>query len=386
MNAPAPARVALNALSLTDLRNYASLQFFFAAPLIVLTGPNGAGKTNLLEGISLLTPGRGLRRAAFQEISRHGGAGGWAVAATVARGGEETRIGTGLAPSTPGEAVGRKMRINGAPASSAEAFLEYLRVLWLTPALDGLFTGPAGDRRRFLDRLVLTVDPGHGRRTRDFERLLTQRNRLLEEGGAAEWLDAVEAQRAEKAVALALARAETVALLGARIAAAGDAAAFPAGQIVLSGEFDQAIAGHSAAEAELWYRGVLATGRAGDRAAGRTLAGPHRSDFDIVFAAKDMPAALSSTGEQKALLIGLILAHAELVAQVSGMAPVLLLDEIAAHLDPARRAALFARLAALGCQAFLTGTDPNLFAELPAEAARYDVADGKVTLACGSGA
>jgi DNA replication and repair protein RecF len=379
MNAPAPARVALNALSLTDLRNYAALQLFFASPLVVLTGPNGAGKTNLLEAISMLTPGRGLRRAAFEEISRHRGAGGWAVAATVARDGEETRIGTGFAPSTPGEAGGRKLRINGAPAGSAEAFLEYLRVLWLTPAMDGLFTGPAADRRRFLDRLVLTVDPGHGRRTRDFERLLTQRNRLLEENAASSWLDAVEAQLAEKAVALALARAETVALLAARIGAS-EGAAFPAVKIVLSGAFDQAIAGRSAAEAELWYRGVLAVGRAADRGAGRTLAGPHRSDLEIVFAQKDMPAALSSTGEQKALLIGLILAHAELVAHVSGMAPVLLLDEIAAHLDAGRRAALFARLAALGCQAFLTGTDPALFAELPAEAARYYVADGKVAL------
>jgi DNA replication and repair protein RecF len=383
MNAPAPARVALNALSLTDLRNYASLQLSFAAPLIVLTGPNGAGKTNLLEAISLLTPGRGLRRAVFEEISRHGGAGGWAVAATVARGGEETRIGTGLAPSTSGEAVGRKMRINGAPASSAEAFLEYLRVLWLTPAMDGLFTGPAGDRRRFLDRLVLTVDPGHGRRTRDFERLLTQRNRLLEESGSPGWLDAMEAQLAGTAVALALARAETAALLAARIDAASGVA-FPAGKIVLSGAFEQAIAGRSAADAELWFRGALAAGRSADKGAGRTLEGPHRSDLAIVFAEKNMPASISSTGEQKALLIGLILAHAELVAHVSGMAPVLLLDEIAAHLDPSRRAALFARLAALGCQAFLTGTDPALFAELPAEAARCHVADGKVGLSAGS--
>jgi DNA replication and repair protein RecF len=382
MNAPAPARVALTALSLTDLRNYASLQLFLASPLVVLTGPNGAGKTNLLEAISLLTPGRGLRRAAFEEISRHRGGGGWAVAATVGSDGVETRIGTGLAPVGAGDAGGRKMRINGAPASSAEAFLGYLRVLWLTPAMDGLFTGPAGDRRRFLDRLVLTVDPGHGRRTRDFERLLTQRNRLLEENGSPGWLDAVEVQLAEKAVALALARTETVALLATRLDAASGAA-FPAGKIALSGGFDQAIAGRSAAEAEFWYRSALAERRASDRAAGRTLEGPHRSDLEIAFAQKDMPAALSSTGEQKALLIALILAHAELVAHVSGMAPVLLLDEIAAHLDPARRTALFARLAALGCQAFLTGTDPALFAELPVEAARYYVADGKVTLAGG---
>ena len=376
MLAPAPARVALTALTLTNLRNYAALQLSFAAQIIVLTGPNGAGKTNLLEAISLLTPGRGLRRAAFEEIARRGSGGAWAVAAILARDGEETRIGTGIAPSGPGEA-GRKARVNGAAAPSAETLLEYLRVLWLTPGMDGLFAGPAGDRRRFLDRLVLTVDPGHARRTRDFERLLTQRNRLLEEGAAAAWLDALETQLAETAVAVALARGETVALLAARIEAARETG-FPAGRVALAGAFDQAIAGKTAAEAEFWYRRVLAGSRAADRSAGRALNGPHRSDLEIHFAEKNMPAALSSTGEQKALLIGLILAHAELVAAVSGMTPVLLLDEAAAHLDPARRAALFTRLAALGCQAFLTGTDPALFADLPPEPARYHVADGRV--------
>jgi DNA replication and repair protein RecF len=272
------------------------------------------------------------------------------------------------------------VRVNGAAVASAEALLDYLRVLWLTPAMDGLFTGAAGERRRFLDRLVLTVDPGHARRARDFERLLTQRNRLLDQNAAPAWLDAVEAQLSETAVALALARAETVALLAARIdEQRRDSAGFPAGRMTLSGDFDTAIAGRSAAEAEIWYRDVLAGGRAADRAAGRTLQGPHRSDLDVAFAAKGMPAAASSTGEQKALLIGLILAHAELVAAVSGMTPVLLLDEVAAHLDPAGRAALFARLAALGCQSFLTGADPALFAALPDSAMILGVANNSIT-------
>jgi DNA replication and repair protein RecF len=374
--APAPDRVALVALSLQDLRNYAALSASFAAGAIVLTGENGAGKTNLLEGISLLAPGRGLRRASFDEITRHGATGGWTSAATVMRGGEEARIGTALAERSNGEARTRRVRINGAAVTSPDVLLDYVRILWLTPAMDGLFVGAAAERRRFLDRLVLTMDPMHGRRTRDFERLLTQRNRLLEDGASASWLDAVEAQLAEHGVAVALARAETAALLSARMAGGGRG--FPSGSIALSGDFDRAIAGRKASEAEIWYREALAQNRAADRAALRTLLGPHRSDLEVVLAEKAMPAALSSTGEQKGLLIGIVLAHAELVGEVSGMTPVLLLDEIAAHLDLRRRSALFARLHDLGGQVFMTGTDLALFADLPAEAERYRVAAGRL--------
>ena len=382
MAARAPDRVALTALSLKDLRNYTALDLAFAAALIVLTGPNGAGKTNLLEAISLLTPGRGLRRATFEEIVRNGSAAGWTVAATVRRNGEETRLGTGLIAGGPGEARTRRVRINFAPAPSADALLDYLRVLWLTPAMDGLFAGPAGERRRFLDRLVLTIDSGHARRARDFERLLTQRNRIIEESGDAGWLDAVEAELAAHAIAVALARAETVALLSARMEReAGDAGAFPAGRISVVGDFERLLIGQSAAAAELRYRGLLAEGRAADRAAGRTLEGPHRSDLQVMLAAKDTPAARSSTGEQKALLIGLVLAHAELVSEMTGLRPILLLDEVAAHLDPTRRAALFERLAALGSQAFLTGTDRVFFADLPSDSAHYRVSNGAVVRA-----
>lgn len=382
-SSPAADVVALTRLTLQDYRNYAALSLTIGSPLVVLTGANGVGKTNLLEAISLLTPGRGLRRAAFEEITRNGSQTGWAVSATISRDGEETRIGTGLAGDPAGAERSRKVRVNGAAASGPDILLDYLRVLWLTPSMDGLFAGPAADRRRFLDRLVLTVDPGHGRRARDFERLLTHRNRLLDDNAAAAWLDAVEAELAERAVAVALARAETVGLLAARILAQAQAAPdFPAGRIGLSGAFERAVEERKAADAERWYRGVLATGRPADRAAGRTLEGPHRSDLEIVFADKDMPAARSSTGEQKALLIGLILAHADLVAKVSGMTPVLLLDEVAAHLDPARRRALFARLDALGCQAFMTGADPGLFADVPSAAALLRVAaDGVEPLA-----
>ena len=377
---PDTERVGVAAVTVTDFRNYASARLApGAARLVALTGPNGAGKTNLLEAISLLTPGRGLRRAAYEELTRKGApdAAGWAVAADIARDGERTKIGTGLA--VPGEPASRAIRINGANAPGADALLEHLRILWLTPAMDGLFTGPPSERRRFIDRLVLTVDATHGRRAREFDRLLTQRNRLLEEGAATGWLDAVEAELAARAVAVAFARSEVAALLSQRIAALGAAPdAFPAASVRLAGPFETLAEG-SAATAETAYRDMLARERGRDRGAGRTLDGPHRSDLETVYAEKDMPAALCSTGEQKALLIGIILAHADLVAAMAGMTPVLLLDEVAAHLDPDRRAALFARIDALGAQAFMTGTDAALFESLPAGAARFVVAGGTIT-------
>ncbi len=380
---PNPVKVALTSLKLTDFRNYASLSLGLAAPLIALTGPNGAGKTNCLEAVSLLTPGRGLRRAPYEALIRAGaGAGnGWAVASDLARDGEAVRIGTGLQVTAGGRERGRKIRINGANAS-AENMLEYLRVLWLTPAMDGLFTGPAGDRRRFLDRLVLAIDPAHGRRVGDLEKLLASRNRLLDENGDRALLDAIETQLAEKALAVAIARAETVALLTERIAAQGaDGAGFPLATLAIAGEFEARYLTGPASQGEDAYRDSLASARTRDRAARRTLEGPHRSDLAVVFTQKAMPAAQSSTGEQKALLIGLILAYAGLVAQLSGMTPILLLDEIAAHLDASRRDALFARLSQLGCQAIMTGTDAALFANSGGDWQHFHVTSGKITLA-----
>ncbi|MGQ7793241.1 DNA replication/repair protein RecF [Faunimonas sp. B44] len=374
-----PEPVTLGSLRLTDFRNYETLSLAVGSRLMAFVGPNGAGKTNLLEAVSLLTPGRGLRRAAYEELIRLGGGDRWAVAATLRSGARDVRLGTGWERPAPGSAdQGRIVRIEGEPAPSAEALLEYLRILWITPAMDGLFTGPAGDRRRFLDRLVLSVDPDHGRRSREFERLLTSRNRLIEDAAAPSWLDAVEAELAARGVAIALARAETVALLSARIAGRAAESAFPAAGLSLQGEFEPLLEGRSAAQAELAYRQALRDGRGRDRAARRTLFGPHRTDLDVLFAEKGVAAALSSTGEQKALLIGLILAHAELVAATSGLVPVLLLDEIAAHLDENRRAALFERLHALGGQALMTGTDPLLFRDLPGTGAVYRVANGAV--------
>ena len=254
-----------------------------------------------------------------------------------------------------------------------------VRLVWLTPSLDGIFTGAAGDRRRFLDRLVLTLDPAHARRVVEFERLARSRNRLLEESGDPQWLDAVEAELAESALALANARAEAVERLTRRITAqARDADATPSASLALVGAFEAERARLSSDEAGAAYRVALRTSRGRDRAAGRTLHGPHRSDLAIAVAGNDMPAALSSTGEQKALLLGLILAHAELVGAATGTAPVLLLDEVVAHLDPVRRAALFDRLARLGCQTLMTGTDAHLFSALAGSAERFEVEGGAV--------
>ena len=371
-----PIQVALRSLNLTDFRNYTQVSVSLGARLVALVGDNGAGKTNLLEAVSQLTAGRGLRRAQLDDIRRKDADTGWSVAARLDGPFGETRIGVGHAPGAPG----RRIRIDGADARSSEQLLEHMRVLWLLPAMDGLFTGPAGDRRRFLDRLVLAVDPGHGRRVADLEKTLRARNRVLDEGGTPAFLDAVEAQLAPLAVAVSCARKETVALLQARIRAQDDLGLpFPRADIALAGDFEAEADGQSASELEDWYRDLLVAMRGRDRAAGRTLSGPHRSDLEVRHLAKDMPAALASTGEQKALLIGLVLAHAEVTAVTAGMTPVLLLDEVAAHLDPGRRKALFARLADLGLQVLMTGTDARLFADLPPESLILKVASSGIS-------
>lgn len=364
----------LTRLSLTGFRNYTSLSIDLAAKLVAFVGANGAGKTNILEAISFLTAGRGLRRATLSDIARKDGDGSWSVAATVQLDGFETRIGTGLAAGTSG----RKVRIDGEDMRGSESLLDYVRVLWLVPAMDGLFTGPASDRRRFLDRLTLAIDPAHGRRVSDFETALRQRNRLLDQGGSDPYLTALEQQVAELGTAVSIARGETVGLLARMIAdQVSEDLPFPHAGVALEGAFEAETLGLSASDREDHYRRMLRDGRPRDRAAGRTLSGPHLSDLKVLHAAKAMPAGQSSTGEQKALLIGLVLAHAELTAKVSGMTPILLLDEIAAHLDPGRRSALFSKLNSLGGQVFMTGTDEALFEALPAEAEVFEIRDHK---------
>ncbi|MER9402540.1 DNA replication/repair protein RecF [Mesorhizobium caraganae] len=374
-----PQQSHISKLTLTNFRNYAALSIGFSPGAVVFSGDNGAGKTNLLEAISLLTPGRGLRRAPYADVAREGGDGGFALHARLDGPEGQVEIGTGI---TGGEAAGeggRKVRINGAPARSADAMLEWLRIVWLTPAMDGLFPGPAADRRRFLDRLVLAIDPGHGQRALDYEKAMRGRNRLLTEGSRdSAWFDAIEIQMAETGVAIAAARAELVRLLAAMIDRLPSSGPFPQADISLFGDLESDVATSPAVDVEERYRAALAEGRERDRAAGRTLDGPHRSDLLVRHRPKAMPAELCSTGEQKALLVGIVLSHARLTGEMSGMTPILLLDEIAAHLDAGRRAALFSILEELNCQAFMTGTDASLFSSLRGRAQFLTVDHGTV--------
>ena len=392
----------LSRLVLTDFRNHADLTLAPGAGFVVLTGENGAGKTNILEAVSLLAPGRGLRRAALGEMARQGGAGGFGVAATLspsrAREGLGERstsvLASGLEENAPlprplphagGEAEGqgalpsagtvdvatgtlasaperRIVRIQGA-TTTANALAEWLTILWLTPAMDRLFVAPAGERRGFLDRLTLALAPAHAHHAARYDAAMRARNRLLADEGRPDgyWLSALEAQMAEHGAAVDAARRETVALLGARLAQQDDGP-FPRAGLALDGWNGDTTRLHA----------DLAQARARDAAAGRTLAGPHRVDLIVTHLDKGRAASLASTGEQKALLLGIVLAHADLVAERTGTPPVLLLDEVAAHLDPARRAALFARLAGRG-QVWMTGTEDALFDAIDAQATRIAV-------------
>lgn len=333
-------------LVLTDVRNHAALSLEAAPGLIAIAGPNGAGKTNVLEAISLLAPGRGLRRAALSAVARNTGAGGFGIAATLA---DSTTVSTGALPDAPERRV---VRINGA-AATANALAERLSVLWLTPAMDRLFVEPASERRRFLDRLTLALAPGHAAVATRYEAAMRDRNRLLaEDQPDPRWLAALEARMAAEGAMLDAARRDTVALLGTRLD--GGDADFPRAALALDGEPTQRDA----------LARALRDGRPRDRAAGRTLAGPHRADLHVTHVDKGIAAAQASTGEQKALLLAMVLAHAGLVADRVGRAPVLLLDEVAAHLDPDRRAALFMRLAGRG-QVWMTGTEFALFDAAP---------------------
>jgi DNA replication and repair protein RecF len=367
-------------LTLTNFRSYRSASLAAGTGPVVLVGPNGAGKTNLIEAISFLAPGRGLRRATLDEIAFNEGDGSWAVAAEVEGALGLATLGTGIEPKNGNEeGLVRKCRIDREPVPSAAAFADHLRIVWLTPQMDLLFTGPAAERRRFLDRLVLAVDAEHNSRVNALERALRSRNRLLEDPRPdPHWLDAIEHETAEVAVAVAAARAETVARLQGAIEAHRDPASpFPWAEIALDGWLETLLIDHPAADAEDRYRAVLKEGRARDAAAGRTLAGPHLTDLEVMHGPKGIAASDASTGEQKALLIGLILAHAGLVGAMVDFAPVLLLDDVVAHLDPLRRAALYDALIGLGSQVWLTGADPAAFADLAGRADVFEVSPGR---------
>lgn len=347
-------------LALTNFRSYADALVAPDVGLVVLTGDNGAGKTNVLEAVSLLSPGRGLRGAGLAEMARSDGPGGFAVAARLG----EVDLGTGTIPSAPER---RQVRINGAQAS-ATSLAEWLSVLWLTPAMDRLFTDSAGGRRRFLDRLVLALEPGHAVHAARYEAAMRARNKLLaDERPDADWLTALEARLVEHGIAMAEARTHAVSALSERLADTPEGPFARAG-ISLEGwqSTDPAAFGDE-----------LSRGRARDAAAGRTLAGPHRSDMAVTHLGKQQPAERCSTGEQKALLLGLVLAHADLVAERSDRRPILLLDEVAAHLDPSRRGALFERLQQSGGQVWMTGTERSLFDAI-GQASWFEIGQGRI--------
>eukprot|EP00913_Durusdinium_trenchii_P027043 g25378.t1 len=321
----------LSRLKLTDFRNYSEVSLTLDDRHVVLTGENGAGKTNLLEAVSFLSPGRGLRRSVLAEVARLGAPGGFSIFADVDGMDGAVAIGTGT-EGGDGEIAGRRVRINGTTAKSTEELTDHLSVVWLTPAMDGLFTGASSDRRRFLDRLVLSLDYAHGRRASDFERAMRSRNRLLAEGRFdPSWLTAIETQMAGLGIAMAAARQEMLGLLQA-LAATAAGSPFPTPVLALEGFMD-GLMDQPAVDLEESYLKALRDGRGRDAAAGRTLEGPHRSDLLVRHREKDIEAARCSTGEQKALLIGLVLSHARLTSDMTGYAPVLLLDEVAAHLD-----------------------------------------------------
>jgi DNA replication and repair protein RecF len=361
------SRLAVTQLRLTNFRSYASGTLAVEAAPVVLAGPNGAGKTNVLDAISLLSPGRGLRGAKLNEHARKGPAASdtlWAVAATVARGETEHEIGTGLTSAS----ASRQVRLNGAPASGSADLGEIVQLIWLTPAMDRLFIESASGRRRFLDRLVLGFNAGHARAATRYETAMRERGRLLKYGPRdPAWLEGLENEMSESGAAMAQARATTVEALSRALAERGEAGAFPAASLALTDEWHQADA--------QTMRDAFTASRLRDAEAGRTLVGPHTTDLAVRHTGKRAEARDCSTGEQKALLISIILADArELARARSGLAPILLLDEIAAHLDAMRRTALFEEIAALSAQAWMTGTDLSLFEG--ARAQIFEVRDG----------
>jgi DNA replication and repair protein RecF len=337
--------MSITQLSLSDFRNHARFVIEPQQQFIALHGPNGAGKTNILEAVSLLVPGRGLRRAAYSDLAKNDGAGGFSIAAKC----NDADIGTGTDATAPDR---RKVRINTANAS-INALAEYLSIVWLTPAMDRLFVDSPGSRRRFLDRLVLSVEPQHARNTSRYENGLRQRNRLLSDPKAYDvtWIEAVETGMAEAATAISQSRSHMISALNMLLRDAGGSPF-----IIPTLALDQPMISDAQQICDIWKND-----RSRDRAAGRTLSGPHRADLIVTEATSDQAASQCSTGEQKALLLSTILAHAALVSERRSAPPIILLDEIAAHLDPQRRMALFERLAQTGSQIWMTGTEVELF-------------------------
>jgi DNA replication and repair protein RecF len=383
---PAPP-LRLTRLRLTDFRSYRIFEAAFRGRIIVLAGENGVGKTNLLEAVSLLGPGRGLRGARATEIGRRSADGPlpWAAWGRFERADGPCEIGTGtIGDAGPGAGAEprRRFRLDGQPISSQADLADRAAAVWLTPQMDRLFQEGASGRRRFLDRLVWALEPDHARDVAAHDTAMAGRNRLLAEGRRdARWLAALEDQMARHAVAAVAARRALATRLNALLAAGTATGAFPAARLDLRCPIAAALDQAPALAVEDRLRDELAATRARDAQAGGAAVGAHRTDLGLAHLPKDLPAELCSTGEQKALLVSVVLAHAALIGRARGFAPLLLLDEVAAHLDQGRRAALFAALAVLPAQVFLTATETDIFGPLRGVAEVFLVAQGTLHLA-----
>lgn len=382
---PACFAPSLTGLLLTDFRSYTATQLNCGTGSVVLTGDNGAGKTNIVEAISLLGPGRGMRSAQLRDLARHDGAGGWALAANVQTAEGDMQFGVGLDANldSASNAESRRLRIDGAPAKGFEKLGRWLPQLWLTPAMDRLFVEGASARRKFFDRFALGLVSVHNKNLSAYEKAMRERNRLLQDGQQGQWheqsswLDSLEASMALAGVAIAEARLAALDALASSLLD-GHHTGFPQAEIALDGLLEADLRQRPALEVEDDFRAQLARTRPLDAAAGRTLAGPHRSDFITRHIGKDMPADKCSTGEQKSLLVGLVLAQARVLTKQTGTVPLLLLDEVGAHLDAISRAALFDVVAGLGSQAWITGTDSRMFADFSKNVTHIQVVENQL--------
>lgn len=377
----ASARVAITRLMLTNFRSYGMLDLKVEPGHVVLIGPNGAGKTNVLEALSTLAPGRGLRGAKLGEMARslpgESTARPWAVSATLGTPAGDTQLGVGYLPGGEETVTKRAVRVDGVPFANPAALAERVRLIWLAPSMDRLFVDGVSERRRFLDRLIASFDPAHARRWGAYEIAMRERLSALRAGAQNAWLSALERTIAETGVVVAVSRLEGLARL-ARAMEEQRASAFPRADIAVAGTVEALLEQHAAVDVEDQFAGMLAGSRGADAEARRTSAGPHLTEFVVKHREKGRPAPECSTGEQKALLIRLVLASAGLPAPGAPEAPVLLLDEIAAHLDEGRRRALFDEIDALHVQAWMTGTDAPAFAALEARAQFKRVGDGQI--------
>ena len=365
-------------LSLQNFRNYDEARFEnIQSGFVILHGANGAGKTNILEAISLLSPGRGIRSARVQDIQNSEKPSPWGLSSRIATDGGDVKIGTGLDVQTSR----RTIRINGAPAKSQTALSDYVACVWLTPQMDRLFMESVGTRRRFLDRMVFTFDPGHSGRVARYENAMRQRAKLLEEGNSdPKWLSGIEAQMAETGIAISAARIDFIERLQNAIdkGEQNEEQFFPKARIHLKGTVEELLNNTPAVEAEKLLKYQLEESRNHDRQNIGTATGPHKTDMQVYFASRNMLAGQCSTGEQKALLIGLILAQARMMAAERGFVPILLLDEIAAHLDEERRGALFERLQALNSQVWMTGTDTKSFSAIANQSQFFEIENAQI--------